>query len=140
MAEQPTMIDLSRESHKSDGSSAHHGSARPTQHFHSWELTRFPMTLRSLVRKTTMMTRGGANKPLRMADQNSILTALNPAKSNASPTAMETRDYGIELCCEPRLQVERGVSPFCCFRNRIGARAGQDRNCKHSSSDESKRE
>jgi len=54
------------------------------------ELTRFPMTLRSQVSRTTMMTSGGANSPLRMADQNSIFTALKPAKSNARPTAMET--------------------------------------------------
>lgn len=54
------------------------------------ELTRFPMTLRSLVRSTTMITSGGAKRPLRMADQNGIFTALKPAKSNARPTKMET--------------------------------------------------
>jgi hypothetical protein len=54
------------------------------------ELTRSPITLRSLVRRTTMITSGGANRPLRMADQNSIFTALRPAKSSASPTRMET--------------------------------------------------
>lgn len=58
--------------------------------FIAGELTRLPITLRSLVRRTTRMTRGGANSPLRMADQNSILTALMRAKSNASPIRMET--------------------------------------------------
>src|SRR5579872_3429321 len=54
------------------------------------ELTWFPITLRSLVRKTTMMTSGGANNPFRIADQNNIFTALIRAKSKASPTRMET--------------------------------------------------
>jgi hypothetical protein len=54
------------------------------------ELTWFPITLRSLVRRTTMMTSGGANKPFRMADQNNIFTALIRAKSKAIPTRMET--------------------------------------------------
>jgi hypothetical protein len=36
------------------------------------EFTRFPITLRSLVNRTTMTTRGGARRPFRTADQNSI--------------------------------------------------------------------
>ena len=38
-----------------------------------------------------MITRGGASRPLRMADQNSIFTAFRWAKSNASPTTIETQ-------------------------------------------------
>ena len=53
------------------------------------ELTRFPITFRSLVSKTTITTNGGASKPFRIADQKSILTALSLAKSSASPTRIE---------------------------------------------------
>jgi hypothetical protein len=52
------------------------------------ELTRFPITRRSLVSSTTMMTRGGASRPFKIADQNSIFTASSLAKSNASPMSM----------------------------------------------------
>ena len=54
------------------------------------EFVRFPITFRSLVSRTTIMTSGGAKRPLRIAYQNSIFTALSPAKSNASPTSMDT--------------------------------------------------
>src|SRR5450755_1592529 len=53
------------------------------------EFVRFPITFRSLVSSTTMITKGGANRPFRIADQNNIFTALSPAKSKTSPTTIE---------------------------------------------------
>jgi hypothetical protein len=44
--------------------------------FIPFELAQWPITFLSLVSRTTMTTKGGANRPFRMADQNSIFTAL----------------------------------------------------------------
>jgi len=54
------------------------------------ELARLPITFRSLVNSTTITTKGGARSPFNIADQNSIFTALKPAKSKASPTTIAT--------------------------------------------------
>jgi len=53
-------------------------------------LTRLAITCRSLVNSTTIVTKGGASSPFKMADQNSIFTALSPAKSKANPMSMAT--------------------------------------------------
>jgi hypothetical protein len=45
-------------------------------HFMPGLLLRVPITFLSLVKSTTMTTRGGANRPFRIADQNSIFTAF----------------------------------------------------------------
>ena len=50
------------------------------------EFVLLPITFRSLVNSTTMTTKGGARSPFKIADQNSIFTALKPAKSKESPT------------------------------------------------------
>ena len=55
------------------------------------ELVRVPMTLASLVSSVTSAISGGARTPFTTADQNSIDTALNPAKSTASPRKREER-------------------------------------------------
>jgi hypothetical protein len=55
-------------------------------HFMLRVLVRLPITFLSLVKSTTITTSGGANSPFRIADQNSIFTALKPAKSNANPS------------------------------------------------------
>ena len=46
--------------------------------FIPFELAQWPITFLSLVSRTTMTTKGGANRPFRMADQNNIFTALIP--------------------------------------------------------------
>jgi hypothetical protein len=57
---------------------AHDDSAGPAQCLHSIELTQCPITSLSLMSRTTMTTKGGAKRPFKMADQNSIFTALSP--------------------------------------------------------------
>ncbi len=54
---------------------AHDNGACP---FIPFELTQWPITFLSLVSRTTMTIKGGANRLFRIADQNGILTALIP--------------------------------------------------------------
>jgi hypothetical protein len=53
-------------------------------------LTRFPITVGSLVRRMTSTINGDASTPLTTADQNSMATALSPTKFRLSPTSIET--------------------------------------------------
>jgi Asp/Glu/hydantoin racemase len=54
------------------------------------ELTRCPITWGSLVSSVTSTISGGAGKPLRTADQNSILIALYPSEFNSRPRITPT--------------------------------------------------
>src|SRR5208283_1261238 len=53
--------------------------------FCTGELTRSPITLRSLANNTTRRIRGGASRPFNIADQKSIFTADIPNQLIASP-------------------------------------------------------
>ena len=56
---------------------------------------------------TTMVTKGGANKPLRMADPNSIFTALKAAKIKCEAKHNGNGNYRVELSSRLR----QGVAP-----------------------------
>ena len=63
--------------------------AQPS-HRGSGELTRFHMTVGSIVTRMTSTINGAASTPLITADRNSMATALRPTKFMMNPTGIET--------------------------------------------------
>jgi hypothetical protein len=66
-----------------------------------------------------MTTRGGASRPFKIADQNSIFTASSRGEIKYEPNEYGDGNHSIELACQLGLHIERGRPPLCSLRLRV---------------------